>query len=296
MIKARTIPVIFLALLFLIPLCNIKASEEDEYRINAEFNLHKFNIGRNTFILDYKCEDVNGDNMNDKVILIGHKPFGENDLLSDKVNIIIEDGKSKKFFKLSLGELDRGFNGRIFLGDFTGDNVSDIFVSICNNESDGCPNYSLISFVNNKNKPVFNQKKFSTGLTFKIDFVDNFKVNIFNKELSKFYGLDLNGRKEEYIKHGHYNNEGELLKEVKGDSNFFEDLRPVDQDKDGNFELIGIQRLSGIQSENTIGYAKSLWKFDGKKMSLISLEIIPNAKPGSLQKVQRIVPVWNITN
>lgn len=293
--RIKTIPIIFLALLIVIPLYNVKASEED-FEINSEFNVPKLGIKENTFVLDYRTEDVNGDNVNDKIILVGHKPFGDNDLWSDKVNIIIEDGKSKKFFKLPLGALDSGFNGRIFLGDFTGDNVTDIFVSICNNENKGCSNYSLISFVNNKYKATFNQKKFSAGLTFNIDFADNFKANIFNKELNKSYVLGLNGRKEEYIMHGDYSSEGELLKETKGDFNFFEDLRPVDQDKDGVFELVGIQRFSGIHSFDTIGYAKSLWKFDGKSMSLTSLEIIESSKPGSLQKVRRIVPVWNMIN
>jgi hypothetical protein len=154
----------------------------------------------------------------------------------------------------------------------------------------------LISFNKNKAVHLFEQEKFNKGLSFDLDFSDGFKASIHNKELNKFYAVDVSNKKDTYTNLGIYNDDGELLKAKKGISDVVSEIRPVDIDKDGIYEVVVIQGLSGIVTADVIAYAKSTWSFRNSDIKFVSLEIIPFATPGSLKKIQRIVPVGNFFN
>jgi hypothetical protein len=295
--KFIKIPIIFLAFLILISYNTVKAEESlDDYKIDSLFSVHKLNLKDNTFIMDYKGDDVNGDNIKDNIILVGVK----NDRLGyaerDDIKLIIQDGSSKKYYKLSPGKFVRGNNGRVFLGDFNGDKVLDIFVSFCGKGNGNYPWYSLISFKDNKADYILKQENFTLGLTFDIKFVDDYKISIFNKELNKFYYLNADNKKDTYNNKGIYDDNGTSLKEQVGLADAISELRPVDVNKDGVYELVGMQIITGICASDILGYAKSVWGCEGKTIKLMSLQIIPYAKPGNLDKIQRVVPVNNIIN
>lgn len=295
--KLLSIPVIFLALFFLYPISYVKAEQDDsEYKINNEFKNSKLKIKENTFILEYKYEDITGDNVKDNIILVGMKKNNPQDLYSDKIRLVIQDGNNKKFYKVLLGKIDYGYKSNLFIGDFDGDRVSDVLIGLSNDEKGESCSYSLLSFKNNKKHYMFKQDNFSKGLSFEVDFVDGFKANILNKHLNKYYLADLSNKRDTYINSRTYDNNGELVQDRKGSCSGLIELRPQDLDSDGTFELKGIQRFTGISQEDTIGYAKSIWKYEGSKFVLISLDVIPFAKPGNNQRIQRIIPVFNEIN
>jgi hypothetical protein len=256
----------------------------------------KIKLKESSYIMDYKYDDVNGDHIKDNIILVGSKNEEPTDIDRENIKLIIQDGKSKKYYKLSPGKFTRGNNGRIFLGDFNGDKVLDVFVSLCGRAAGDHPWYSLISFKDSKTKYLFEQQHFALGLSFNIDFVDEYKISVFNRELNKFYKVDAVNKKDTYSHLGIYDEKGELIKVQEGSSGAISELRPIDMDKDGVYEIIGIQSLSGICSEDVIGYAKSLWKCKNNSMKLLSLEIVPYAKPGNVDKPQNVVPVSSIIN
>jgi hypothetical protein len=294
--KMIKIPMIFLALFIFIFMSSytVKAEEAPEFNIGSLFNDSKAKLKENTFIMDYKYDDVNGDHIKDSIILVGQKREKLDEFERDYIKILVQDGKSKKYYKLSPGNFTRGDNGKLFLGDFNGDNILDIFVSFCGRGDEDYPWYSLISFKKNKVNSLFDQKHFTLGLSFDVSFVDDYKVSVFNRELSKFYTIAVDNKKDTYNHAGIYNDKGELLGKAKGITDSISELRPVDIDKDGIYELVGMQSFCGICNEDIIGYAKSVWRYESSKMKLLSLEIIPYATPGGLKKVQRIVPVMNL--
>ncbi len=292
--KAIRIPVVFLALFLFIPFYNIKAYEgEEKFKINTELKVSRLKLKPNTFILDYKIDDINGDNIKDSILLIGCKNGKDNSAYNEDIKLIIQDGKNNKYYKLSPGKIDFGYGGKLFLGDFNGDKILDVFASFNSGGSGGYSYYSIVSFKENNCKYLFDQEYFSKGLSFDINYADNFKINIFNKEVSKFYLVDALNKRNTYIYEGIYDKNGKMLKEQTGMEGALSELTPVDIDKDGIYELKAIQRLSGICHADTIGYAKAVWKYENSKMNLISLEILPYSKAGETKRVKTVVPVGN---
>jgi hypothetical protein len=295
--KNSKIPIIFLALFILIPFYTIKAEEsQEEYKAGSLFSVPKLNLKKNTFVMDYKYDDVNGDHIKDNIILVGSKNEELVAIERENIKLVIQDGNSKKYYKLSPGKFTSGNNGKIFLGDFNGDKILDVFVNFCGRAKGDYPWYSLISFKNNNIKYLFEQEHFTLGLSFNIDFIDDYKISVFNRELNKFYRVDVSNKKDTYRHLGIYDIKGELIKVQQGFSDAISELRPIDINKDGIYELVGMQSLSGISNTDVIGYAKSFWRFKDNNMKLLSIEIVPYAKLGNLNNQQRIVPVNSIIN
>lgn len=292
--RILVIPILFLALFFM-PLYYAAAapsSNQKEYRVNDEFTDMKLKLKPNTYVLDCKREDINNDNIIDNIMLIGYKKDGVQSHFSVDIEIMVQDGKNKKYNRLQVGEVRSGFGGRLFVGDFNGDNFPEALTILNTGTYGEIPLYSLTSLFKDTAKPLFNQKSFSMGLNFDITFVDKFRVSIFNKELSKFFTLDVRNKRYSYVECDIYDKSGEVKRIVKGQCSGYEELTPIDIDKDGVYELKGIQRIVGFSNNDTIGYIKSIWKFKGKEMKLQLLEVIPYSKAGSTKKVQRIIPVY----
>lgn len=293
--KIMIIPAVFLAFICFISNHRVKADDDtSEYKINSEFSNKKLKLKENNLILDYKLEDVNGDNVKDNVLLVGGKETDKETSWSKNIVLVIQDGKNKKYYKTSIGKIDYGYNVRMFLGDFNGDRVSDVFISASNGEKGRTSSYSLISFKKNKVNCLINQEKFSKGMAFDLEYTEDFNVDIYSKKYNIEYLLDVSGKKDIYIDKKIYKNSGKVLKKTKGFHDGFVELRPVDIDMNGIYELRGVQRLYGICEADEIGYAKSLWKFDNSEVSLYKVYIVPYDKPENFNKVKRVVPVMKI--
>lgn len=289
--KKILIPVIVLALFFSTPIYFLKAMEDNsKFKINNEFKCPKLNLKKVYVILDYKNADVNGDNFKDDIILIGHKYYEQGILFINDFKAIIQDGKTKKYYSISTGKLDRGYNAKLFLGDFNGDMINDILVSIRTEGISG-GYYSLFSFKNSKCNFLIDEEEFIKGLTYNVNYINNFKVQILNKTSSNVYVLDVSNKKYTYINLGIYTNKGELLKRNKGSYNNISALIPIDIDNNGIYELKSIQTIWGVSQVDTLGYGKAVWKYNGKKMLVQSFEFLEFARPGSRDKLQRVIPV-----
>jgi hypothetical protein len=287
--KKILIPLIALALFLWFPFCYLKAEGgNEEFKVNNEFMCKRLKIEKNTFILDYKFEDVNGDNEKDNIILIGNKFNKYNTSLIQNIKVIIRNGKTKKYYPISVGKFNSGYNARLFLGDFDGDCINDVLVTIGNGKGSY---YSLFSFKGNKSINLIDEDVFFKGLSYNINFINNYKVRIINKNLNSSYILDVGNKKGTYINIGIYDSNGKLAKKNAGSFDNISSLVPIDEDKNGVFEIKSIQTIWGVSSSDTLGYGKALWKYSGKKMQMQSYEFLEFATPGTKDKLQRVIPV-----
>lgn len=290
--KRLAIPVMALALLFIIPFYFVKAEEESsEIKINNEFKCSKLNLKKNFIILDYKSEDVNGDNIKDNIILIGQNPSEITCPLRENIRVVVQDCKTNRFYSISPGRLDDGYNARLFIGDFDGDRLNDVLVSIGNIGSGGCSYYSLFSFKKNKCKYLIDEEKFSRGLDYTVKYINDFRVSILNRYSKKLYIVNVENKKDTYTNLGIYKDSGELVKYTEGGYDFIGDLVPVDIDKDGIYELKTIQAIWGICHVDTLAYGKGIWKYSYNKMLLQNFELLEVARPGNREKLQKVIPV-----
>lgn len=95
---------------------------------------------RKISLLDMKQGDVNGDGIIDNVYLYGDKSNG---IFADNITLIIQDGLSNQSTTVNL-QNNAGYSARLFLGDFSKDNVQDILVSI---DSGGSGGYGTFIFI-----------------------------------------------------------------------------------------------------------------------------------------------------
>jgi hypothetical protein len=208
--------------------------------------------------------DVNGDNIPDYVYLTGIRtpdsPFIQN------ITLVIRDGKTgiKQSRKL---ESDAGYNPTLFLGDFTGDRVSDIQISIASGGSGGIMFYYIFSDVNNQLKILFDYEDFNNKYNYKVTYQNNYQVLVENIELGSKYIIDITYKGNEYLSEI-YTPDGQLKAPIEGWVDPLSGLYPVDFDGNGVFELLGYQSISGRYHADRLGYVQSILTWDGREFSL----------------------------
>ena len=232
------------------------------YKKYQKFSLPKMHI--NGYIADYKCIDINGDKIKDNVILEGSK-IDNNALFFVNLNIVVQDGKTKKFTKYALDINCCGYEPNMFFGDFNNDKIPDIFISMPTGGSGGTYNSMLVTFKGNKPKALFDFNKFNSGIDLSVKFINNFQVEHFSKSLNKKEIYDL-PNKDMFIDMGIYDKNGALKNSTEGWIDGFSEIKPVYNGK--FYSLTGLQRFCGICHAETLGFLKSFWKWDGHTMKL----------------------------
>jgi len=80
--------------------------------------------------------DVTGDGVDDSVTLIGIRPFNDNSGFWNQLSLRVFDAANNKVIKSELSDFG-GYDSKLFLGDFTGDKVKEIMVSVPTGGSGG---------------------------------------------------------------------------------------------------------------------------------------------------------------
>ncbi|MBU5484684.1 VCBS repeat-containing protein [Clostridium sp. MSJ-11] len=214
-------------------------------------------------IIQYKKGDVNGDKIADGVYLIGKKPFGEESPFYDHITLVIRDGKDNRLYYIEL-EDNSGYDPTIFLGDFTGDGINDIFITINSGGSGGFTYNYLYSFVGNQPRKLFDYEDFNKSYEYEVTYKDNYKVEVLSKTLNKQFIIDISNKPQDYLNEI-YDKNGKLIKEIKGDVIGVGNIYPIDFDGDGVYELFALQRIIGRFNADTLGLVQTSLKWDGNK-------------------------------
>lgn len=133
--------------------------------IGQKIRVPELKLKENTYVLDYKPSDINGDSVKDKVILVGtkEKNDGKLDAYASDLSVIVQDGKTKKYVKYDwvykgtdgklYGEIGREPN--LIIGDYTGNKVDDIIVTAPQGGNGGDVDHLILTWEGNKLKAVF---------------------------------------------------------------------------------------------------------------------------------------------
>lgn len=245
----------------------ITTAKLPNYKIGSTISMPELKLSENTYVLDYKYIDITGDNLEDNVILTGTKT-NKDDIYFENLNIIVQNGKTKKFIKAFLGKDSGGYEPTIFLGDFNGDKIRDIFVKMPTGGSGGFIDYSIINFNGNNSRVLWDSKKNNNEIDVTGKFEDNFIANLSSKKLNKTFQINLSPNMVPYIDSNIYDKDGKIKENIEPWTSGFSEVTPLDTDKDGIYELIVSQRIVGTCNADTLGYLQSEWKWDGKNIKL----------------------------
>ena len=236
-----------------------------------------------TYILDMKQGDVNGDKIIDNVYLVGKKPFGSDSPFRDNIEIIIQDCRTNKLTRIPL-KFNAGYLPKLFLGDFNGDKVDDIFVEIRSGGSGGFGFFYIYSFLCNRVRKLFDFEEFNASNDYRVTYRDFYAVDVANLTTTRLFGIDIFLKGPDYLSEL-YDENGKLKEPVEGFVGGITELYPIDMDKDGVFELEAVQRVTGIANADTLGYVKSYLDWNGtefeqklQEVCVFSVNLISPAK------------------
>jgi len=215
-------------------------------------------------IVSYARGDVNGDGIPDSVYLTGTKTAGSQ--FTENITLVIKHGLTGGFIKIPLSE-NAGYNPTLFLGDFTGDAVDDILISIASGGSGGTMFYYIYSFVNNKVQLLFDFNLYNQYYQYEVTYKDNYKVEVVSNTNNTRYIIDISNREEAYLNEIYYEN-GKLKNPISGFVNPLSGLYPVDFDASKVYELLAYQKIAGRYNADSLGYVLNTLKWEDNKFVL----------------------------
>lgn len=205
--------------------------------------------------------DVTGDGIPDTVYLTGIRT--EDSPFIQKITLVIRDGRTGRITSVPL-KSDAGYNPSIFLGDFTGNRVKDILISIASGGSGGIMYYYIYSDIGNMPKLLFDYEVFNESYKYEIIYRDQYKVDVINLTNQLKYIIDISNKGKDYLQEI-YNADGTLKEPIKGFVSPLSGLYPIDYDSNGVYELLGFQRISGRFAADALGCIQTSLEWDKEK-------------------------------
>jgi hypothetical protein len=205
---------------------------------------------RQPSVVAFARGDVTGDRVPDNVYLTGIKtqasPFIQNIILN------VQDGSTGEVKSVPLRE-NAGYNPTIFLGDFTGNGVADILISIATGGSGGIMYHYIYSFVENNAQLLFDFNVYNEQYQYEVTYQDHYKVEVVSKNNNKKYIIDISTKGAEYLNEI-YDENGKLKSPITGFVNPLSGFYPVDYDSNKVYELLAYQKIAGRYNADSLGY------------------------------------------
>lgn len=208
--------------------------------------------------------DVNGDAILDHVYLTGIKTSDVS--IIQHITLVIQDGKTGRFVQIPLKN-NMGYDPTVFLGDFTGDRVMDILITIQTGGS-GATTYDYIySFVHNIPRLLFDSDVYNQQYQYAVTYKENYKVQVLSKANNTKYLIDLSLRDPDYLNEI-YDPNGKLKNPISGWVDPLSGLYPIDFDLNHVYELLAYQQIAGRYHADSLGYVQNRLKWQNNRFVL----------------------------
>ena len=212
-------------------------------------------------VIDKKRGDITGDSFRETVYLTGS--MTERSSYWEDITLNILNKKVDLYEGFSLKETV-GYNPRLFLGDFTGNQLDDILVVIDTGESEGTVNAYLFTFLEGEMRQVFDSEEYNGTTDYKINYQDQHKLTIVSSSPQKKYTLDLLYKDKEYLAEI-YDENGILKEPIEGWVEPISGLYPIDFEGEDVYELVALQEIAGRYHAEALGYVQNILKWNGRE-------------------------------
>ncbi|MFD2638862.1 hypothetical protein [Piscibacillus salipiscarius] len=224
-----------------------------------------YNNRQGSQVVAFAQGDATGDGLMDQIYLMGmmtsDSPFVQD------ITLVVQDGLSGR---LTITQLDEnaGYDPTLFLGDFTGDGVSDVLVRIATGGSGGTIYAYLYSFLNNEENLLFNGNAYNNEYQYRVNYLDDYKVQVLSEQNQMQYIIDISSSRDQEYLNEIYDSNGNLINPIEGWVNPLSGLYPVDYDSNGVYELLAYQRIAGRYNADSLGNVLNTLAWDQDYMNL----------------------------
>jgi len=215
-------------------------------------------------VVAYAGGDVTGDGIIDRVYLTGSIRKGISRI--QNITLVIQNGFTGAIASIPLKE-NAGYNPTLFLGDFTGDGVDDILISIATGGSGGTYIYYIYSFVGNRVRLLFDFELYNRQYEYDVVYKDNYKVEVVSKANNARYLIDISLRDPQYLNEI-YSRNGKLKEPIAGWVDPISGLYPIDRDSDNVYELLTFQQIAGRYHADSLGYVQNTLAWNNNRFTL----------------------------
>lgn len=223
---------------------------------------------KNREVVSSAYGDVNGDGIIDYVFLTAVKSADPSSPFLESISLNIQDGATNGIYSLSLDENgDAGYNPTLFLGDFTGDSIMDILITIDSGGSGAFTFDYVYSFINNQPRKLFNFNEYNEQNQYTVAYLDYYKVSVVSPATDQSYLIDISGRDKAYLSQI-YHEDGRLKKPVEGMADGVSGFYPVDMNRDGIYEIQAYQKISGLFHADALGYIINTLQWNDQTFSI----------------------------
>jgi len=212
--------------------------------------------------------DVTGDRVPDHVYLTAVQSDDPASAYVTQITLHIQDGATRRVYEIPLNkDGNAGYNPALFLGDFTGDGVQDIMITIDSGGSGAFTYDYIYSFVGHRARLLFDYNQYNEQNTYTVTYMDQYKVKVVSPATGQTYLIDISGRGSEYLSQI-YNADGTLKEPIQGWADGVSGFYPVDIDRNGVYEVRTYQQLSGLYHADSLGYVVNTLQWDGNKFGI----------------------------
>lgn len=208
-----------------------------------------------------------------KVVLLGEKqpdsPFYKN------ITIKFFNKDKKEVYSVSPKQ-NAGYDPNIFAGDFTGGKTKQILLSIQSGGSGAFGYFYLYTIKNNAVVTMYDAEMFNKDNVYKATYQNNYKVSVTGND--KLFTIDLSGRDKDYLSQI-YTADGKLIKPIDGYVSDLNTLAPVFDYFSNRFNLIALQRITGLYNADLLGYVQTTLSYkDGRFENFNTFVLINSTK------------------
>jgi len=212
-------------------------------------------------------EDVTGNGLKEIIELKGVLFSPDSNYYRD-IEAVITSSENKVWEIPYMG----GYDPSISFIDLNHDKVNDIFFQSATGGSGGLYQYYLHTLVKNKLSEIpLPEQPFVKG-----KFLDDFKIEVKISPDMEPNIVDLQTRKDEYIRLGLYSKDGKLIKETSAMVDPIAFFEPKFISKSKGYGLKSYQQVSGAYHADQIGTVETLWYYDRDKWIILQTKWMPN--------------------